>query len=287
MTSTTLQIPIEPRPEFAAILREKRFAGPVVEKSDSAQRIDRAFDRLILESGTQFSGALVLRLCLLAALTAGGSVFVLSQNLLATALAIAAGAVVPVVVLAITRARRRARLADQLPALVQHLLRAVRGGRPLETSLEQIAERLGAPLGEELRLALRRRQLGLGLADALCELPERTGLPGMQILVAALRLNERHGGNLADSLQELAKSLEDGAREARHSREANAADWASGVLVFLLQAAVVWLFVVADPQQISRIGASRASLAMAAAAGATLIAGVYCLLRFSVARRRV
>jgi hypothetical protein len=57
------------------------------------------------------------------------------------------------------------------------------------------------------------------------------------------------------------------------------------VLVFLLQALVVWLFVVADPQQVSRMAASRGNLAMAAAAGTILIAGWYCLLRLSAVRR--
>jgi hypothetical protein len=57
------------------------------------------------------------------------------------------------------------------------------------------------------------------------------------------------------------------------------------VLVFLLQALVVWLFIVADPQQISRLAASRASLGLVAAAGAILIAGWYCVLRLSAARR--
>jgi hypothetical protein len=68
-------------------------------------------------------------------------------------------------------------------------------------------------------------------------------------------------------------------------RETTTVDWAAGVLVFLLQALVVWLFVVADPQQVSRMAASRANLALAAAAGTILIAGWYCYLRLSAARR--
>jgi phage protein U len=57
------------------------------------------------------------------------------------------------------------------------------------------------------------------------------------------------------------------------------------VLVFLLQALVVWLFVMADPQQLARLADSRSSLALTAAAGAILIAGWYCVLRLSANRR--
>jgi len=52
-----------------------------------------------------------------------------------------------------------------------------------------------------------------------------------------------------------------------------------------LQALVVWLFVMADPQQLARLADSRSSLALTAAAGAILIAGWYCVLRLSANRR--
>lgn len=285
-SSTTLErLRIEPCPEFADILRDERFAASLGGKPDIAERINRAFDRLILQSGTRLSGAVVLRLCLLVALAFGGAVFVFSGNLLATGLATGASALVPIAELAVRRARRRTRLSEQFPALVEQLLRTTRAGRKLETSFEQIAARSPAPLGDELRLALRRTQLGLDLGDALGELPQRTGLAGMQILVAAIKLSERHGGDLTESLDRLAHSLHERARQARQLREATTVDWAAGVLVFLLQALVVWLFVVADPQQVSRMAASRGNLAMAAAAGTILIAGWYCLLRLSAVRR--
>ena len=285
MTSSTAieRLPIEPQLEFADILRDEPFASG--DRRGRAERINRAFDRLVVQSGTRLSGQVVLRLCLLVALTSGGSVFVLTENLLATGLTAGASALVPVLELAVRRARRRARLSEQLPALVEQMLRSARAGRDWQASLEQVALRTAAPLGDELRLALGRTQLGLSLGDALGELPERTGLPAMHVLVAAIRLAERRGGDLADCLEDLAKSVRGRAREVRQSREATALEWASGVLVFLLQALVVWLFVVADPQQVSRMVASRASLALAAAAGTILIAGWYCLLRFSAARR--
>jgi len=170
--STLQRLRIEPRPEFADILRDERFAASPGGKPDVAERINRAFDRLILQSGTQLSGAVVLRLCLLVALAFGGAVFVFWGNFLATGLATGASALVPIAELAVRRARRRTRLSEQFPALVEQLLRTARAGRTLEKSFEQIAARSPAPLGDDLRLALRRTQLGLGLGDALGELPD-------------------------------------------------------------------------------------------------------------------
>ncbi len=227
----------------------------------------------------------MLRLCVLTAITAGGLIFVFSENLLATAVATGVGAVVPVAALAIRRARRRSRLAEQFATLVEQILRATRAGRRLEPSLEHIASRTEAPLGDELRLALRRLQLGMGLAEALGELPERTGLSEAQVLVAALRVAERRGGDLGPALETFVESLRNQAGQARGQREATVGDWTSGVLVFLLQALVVWLFVMADPQQLARLADSRSSLALMAAAGTILIAGWYCVLRLAANRR--
>src|SRR5579862_5413085 len=126
-------IRIEPRPEFASIIRDEPFAvrdqGSRRAALSIAERTNRAFDRLILQSGTRLSGAVALRLCLLFALTCGGSVFVVSENLLATGLAAGAGAMLPTVALVVRRSNRRARLAEQFPAMVEHLLRALRAGR--------------------------------------------------------------------------------------------------------------------------------------------------------------
>jgi tight adherence protein B len=277
---------IESRPEFAQILREELF-GTSDGGSESANRINRAFDRLLLQSGTSLSGTVVLRLCLLQALTAGASAYLFSENLLVTALAVGVGVLAPIAVLGFRRAQRRARMSEQLPAVVEQLLRSARAGRRFQESFEQIAARTPAPLGSELRLALRRTQLGLSLGEALAELPERTGLTGLLVLVAAIQLSERQGGELAESLDQFARSLRERTLTARRLRETTVADWASGVLVFLLQALVVWLFVVADPRQLSQIATSRAGIAMIAAAGAILIAGWYCVLRLSAARRSV
>ena len=289
-SSTLSRLRIEPQPEFAQILRDQPFAAPSdparrADQLDSGERINRAFDRLLVQSGTRLSGGVVLRLCLLTAVAAGGAVFVVSENFLATAVATSVGAIIPVAALTIRRARRLSRLAEQFATLGEQILRATRVGSRLEPSLEQIAARTEAPLGDELRLALRRRQLGMGLAEALAELPERTGLSEAQVLVTALRLAERRGGDLAPALETFAESLRNQARQASGQREASVADWASGVLVFLLQALVVWLFVMADPQQLARLADSRSSLALTAAAGAILIAGWYCVLRLSANRR--
>jgi Flp pilus assembly protein TadB len=283
---TLNRLRIESRPEFADILREEPFARAGV-PSDSAERINRAFDRLVLQSGTRLSAAVVLRLCLLFGVAAGGLVFVLFENLLATAMAALAGALMPIVTLSLRRARWREKLSEQLSLLVEQIVRTTRSGAGLEQSLAKLTDRTPSPLGDELRMALRRTQLGLTLSEALSELPARTGLPAMQVLVSAVSLSERHGGNLEDSLDRLAHTLRDRAVRLKRLREANAADRGWSLLVLSVQALIVAVFVVAAPNQMLGMMSGSAGIATIAVASVTLLAGGYSILRLVSAERRV
>jgi tight adherence protein B len=285
-TETLSRLRIEPRPEFADILREKPFASAGV-RDDSGERINRAFDRLVLQSGTRLSAAVVLRLCLLFAVAAGGSMFVIFENLFATAMAAGAGALLPIVMLLLRRARRREKLTEQLPVLVEQIIRATRSGAGLPQSLEKLTDRTPSPLRDDLRMTLRRTQLGLTLSEALSELPARTGLPAMQVLVSAVSLSERHGGNLADSLDRLANTLRDRAVLAKRLREANAADRGWSLLVLSVQALILAVFVLAAPQHILEVMSGSAGVATIAVASATLLVGGYSILRLVSAERRV
>jgi len=277
---------IEPRPEFADIVREEAFSRPGA-RGDSAERINRAFDGLVLQSGTRLSAAVVLRLCLLFAVAAGGSMFVIFENLLATAMAAGAGALMPIGVLSFRRARRLEKLTEQLPVLVEQIIRAARSGAGLEQSLAKLTDRTPSPLRDELRIALRRTQLGTTLSEALSEFPARTGLPAMQVLVSAVSLSERHGGNVADSLDRLSHSLRDRAVLTKRLREANTANRGWSLLVLTVEALILAVFVVAAPQQILRIMSGSAGITTIAVASATLFVGGYSILRLVSAERRV
>lgn len=184
---------IEPRPEFAKILRvvDSYATGD----GSFADRINGSFDRLVAQSGTGVAPGVVLRLCLLGAIICGGSVFVAMENVLFTAIFALAGATVPVVVLIVIRARRQAELHTQLPQILDRLARTARTGRNLPDCLEFVAADAPSPLGDEIACVVRRVQMGISLDDAVGDLPERTGVADLSMLVAALSLSDRaHGG---------------------------------------------------------------------------------------------
>jgi tight adherence protein B len=200
---------IEPRPEYAKIVRiDDSYAAPG--SVSTAAQINGRFDRLILQSGTSTAPGVVLRLCLLAGITCGGTIFVATENLLGTAAGLAIGALLPITALAWMRMERQRTLRRQLPVLIDGLLQAARRGRGLAVGLDAAAADTPTPLADEIGLALRRLRMGVDVETAFADLPERTGLPAMSVLVTAFALHDRTGCDLVPLLERTAKRIADG-----------------------------------------------------------------------------
>ena len=67
--------------------------------------------------------------------------------------------------------------------------------------LETAAADTPVPLADEIGLALRRLRMGVDVEAAFSDLPERTGLPAMSVLVTALAHHDRTGCDLVPLLE--------------------------------------------------------------------------------------
>ncbi len=181
----TYHAPIKPQPGFAGILRnDETYARP--DGQGMGQSINGWFDKLMVQSGLEISPGMLLMLCFLSSLALGGALFVWQEDFLSTAFAALIGALLPLGATVLARSRRQKEILEQMPAMVGELARAARTGRSLEQCLELVADDTPTPLGTELKRCAHRMQLGVGLPAALEELPERTGVVSLNVLVTAL-----------------------------------------------------------------------------------------------------
>ncbi|MFO0919028.1 MAG: type II secretion system F family protein [Planctomycetaceae bacterium] len=175
---------IKPRPEFAGILQHVDKFG-TGQNRDAADCINTAFDLLIQQSGVDIAPSLLLLSSLDSGLALGGLAFVVHENLLSTALAILGGFLLPITIVIALRFRRQRRIASQIPEMLNELTRAVRTGGSIDDGLRQAGGAPG-PLGRELKRVAQRIDFGLSLADALHDLPQRTGVDATRAFTAAL-----------------------------------------------------------------------------------------------------
>ena len=122
------------------------------------------------------------------------------------------------------RARaRRALIVDALPDLLDLMVICVEAGMALDPALALAADRLGGPLGHEVRATLSDQALGTPRRDAYRGLATRTGSEDVGRLVASLLQAEELGTPLATALAGQAEALRAARRQRARDRAARAA----------------------------------------------------------------
>lgn len=247
MSTVTSETPtIESSPLFAGILREQdHFASP--DDVGLTADLNSSFDKLVLQSGVEMSATMLTALCLSSCVVIAGSVFVLTDNLLLAGLAAGLGAVLPIVFTALIRSRRQKLIMEQMPPMVDELARAAKTGRSLEQCLEMVAHDTPSPLGDELRLCTRKQAMGVGLPQALADLPLRTGIVSMNVFTMALTVHQQTGGDLVTVMDRLSRTIRDRIMFLARLRAATAASRAASILMIGLPPAIVAFFVWRDP----------------------------------------
>lgn len=105
------------------------------------------------------------------------------------------------------RARRK-RLVSQLPKALEVISRAVRAGQTVPASFQIVADDFDGPIADEFRLCYEQQNLGIPYESALRQLARRTGIMELQMLVVALLVQTRSGGNLIELLENLSGTIQ-------------------------------------------------------------------------------
>jgi tight adherence protein B len=106
-------------------------------------------------------------------------------------------------------ATRRKRFVYQLPDALLALASAMRAGCNLARGLELMASRQSAPLSQEFSIVLAEQRVGRPLAESLKDLRNRVGAPELDLMNTAMNVSRQVGGNLADTLESLARTLQE------------------------------------------------------------------------------
>jgi Flp pilus assembly protein TadB len=163
----------------------------------------------------------------------------------AAAPALAAAAfTLPDVVLARRVARRKARMDDELPQLLDLLAAASHAGLGGPLALRRAVDGIRGPLADELGLVLTAVDLGGRWREELRSAADRLELPDLQRAVTALSRTESLGSSLSDAITELASRVRDARRAAMTERARKAPVKMLFPLVFLVLPAFLLLTVV-------------------------------------------
>lgn len=122
----------------------------------------------------------------------------------------------------------------QIPDAIGLMVRAVRAGLPVGEAIRSVASELAPPLRDEFARMLGDVAIGRPVDQAMMRLYERTQLPEFSFLAVTLGMQSQTGGNLAETLENLADIVRKRVQLAKRAKALAAeARMQAGILLVL------------------------------------------------------
>lgn len=166
------------------------------------------FNALVLQSGVGLGIWRIVMLMVLSGMVAAFVTAIAGHAWFYVVLASLAGGIgLPVMVLRHMRKRRRAKFEEQLPEAVDIMVRSLKAGHPLPVAISMVAREMEDPIGTEFGLTSDELTYGLDLESAMHQTSERVGQDDFSLVVVAISIQAKTGGNLSELLSNLSRVL--------------------------------------------------------------------------------
>jgi len=134
--------------------------------------------------------------------------------------------------------RRVGQFTTRFPDAIELMVRGLRSGLPISETIGIVADELPEPVGSEFRSVSDKMRIGRTMDAALQETATRLGTPEFQFFVISLAIQRETGGNLAETLSNLADVLRKRSQMKLKIRamssESKASAWIVGSLPFIV-----------------------------------------------------
>ncbi len=117
------------------------------------------------------------------------------------------GAGLPHMALGYLIGKRLKNFTARFPDAIELLVRGLKSGLPVSETLNVVAKEVPGPVGEEFKMVTEKIRIGKSMEDALQDTADRLGTAEFQFFVITLAIQRETGGNLAETLANLADVL--------------------------------------------------------------------------------
>lgn len=217
------------------------FASTIIPKPALLRkRLEMTGRNISLAKYMTVSGGLTLLIALLI-MSRGGPL------LLGLLLGAFVGIGVPHFVIGKMIAKRVAKFNSNFPDAIELMVRGLRSGLPIAETIGIVAAEIQGPVGDEFRAVADKMKIGRTLDAALQESADRLGTAEFQFFVITLAIQRETGGNLAETLSNLADVLRKRAQMKLKIRAMSSESKASAYIVGSLPFVVFALVFMMNP----------------------------------------
>lgn len=146
------------------------------------------------------------------------------------------------------RKKRLRTFEAQLPDALLMVSGAMRAGASLNVALESMIKEQKPPLAQEFELMVREQRLGVDFDTALINIEKRNPIQDFAMVVAGMRISREVGGNFAEIMESLAKTLREKATMEGKIRSLTAQGKMQGIIMSALPLILMAILNVIEPK---------------------------------------
>jgi tight adherence protein B len=159
--------------------------------------------------------------------------------------------------LGFTISRRKNAFTKEFANAIDIIVRGVKSGLPLNECLKIISNESPDPIGPEFRQIVESQKVGVPLEDSLKRMYERMPIAEVNFFQIVLTIQQKTGGNLAETLMNLSNVLRDRRRLHGKIRALSSEAKASAMIIGALPVIVMLLVYLTTPSYIELLFTER------------------------------
>ncbi|MEY4238330.1 MAG: hypothetical protein RL339_931 [Pseudomonadota bacterium] len=243
--STTDKVEAQLRKAVAARMpKMHQIAGSEGRVAALLMRLHRTGKGWTLSQYLYASGGLALFVALALFIKTGAAPLSLGVGLVV-------GAGLPHAVVSFFIGRRTNAFTAKFPDAIELLVRGLRSGLPVTETLGVVATEVPGPVGEEFKLVTERIKIGKTMEDALQDTADRLNTAEFSFFCITLAIQRETGGNLAETLSNLADVLRKRAQMKLKIKAMSSESKASAYIVGSLPFIVFIMIYMINPDYLS------------------------------------
>ena len=174
--------------------------------------------------------------------------------------------------------KRANAFGEQLSDTLQLLSSSLRAGQSMMQALDSVSKEGDPPASEEFRRVIVEARLGRDVVDAMKAMADRVRSEDFGWVVPAIEINREVGGDLAEVLDTVAKTIRDRADLRRQVKTLSAEGKFSAYVLLSLPVAITLIIRASNPTYIAALGHGK-GLYLAGGAVLLMLVGAFWLMK--------
>ncbi len=180
------------------------------------------------------------------------SIIITRNAIVGTGLAII-GFLAPLIIYKKKKADKQKKFSAQLGDALITMCNGLKSGFSFQQAMRSVAKDMTPPLSTEFMRALNEMDYGISQHDALYRMYERMRNEDLKMMISALAISQKTGGNLSDVLETCSNTVKNRIRIRQEVNAMSAQGKMSSLIVGGLPVAIACLLMVTNPSYISTL----------------------------------